>query len=208
MRTLYRCLAILSLVAPGICHATLIGFEPTESNASPGDTIAIDIVATPENGELIGAFDFIVNFDPNVLAFTDLIFGVALNDDEFFCSLLGCRGFADQGGAISLFEVAVSGPLDNLQDGIGSIVLATLRFEAIAVGMSGLSFTGNILGQAPPFNLLGDEFGIPLPVLEPGTGSVTVGAAIPVPEPPTVLLMLTGLIGLTVLRRRRPIAAA
>lgn len=193
--------AVLAAVLPSMAFATLIEFAPSDSTADLGDTIAIDIVATPEAGELIGAYDFIVNFDPAILALDNVVFGASLNDDEFLCNLFGCRGFFDIGGGVEMFEAASPfTPLGNLQNGVAPVVLATLLFDSIGIGTSGLSFTGNILGQSAPFNLLGDEFGIPLPVFEPGTGTVTV---VQVSEPATLLLTLTGLFALAAIRRRR-----
>lgn len=201
MTRFLRCLAVLSILAPAVSSATLLNFAPSSATVDLGGTIAIDIIATPESGELIGAYDFIVNFDPAILALNDLVFGASLNDDQILCDLIACRGFFDTGGAVEMFEAASPFvPLGNLQDGLAPVVLATLIFDAVGVGESALSFTGNILGQAAPFNLLGDEFGVPLPVFEPGTGSVTVAAA--VPEPPALLLMLAGLLGLLI--RQRP----
>lgn len=192
---------VLMLGIPSMASATLIDFDPSDTTADLGDTIAIDIVATPEAGELIGEYDFIVNFDPTILALDDLIFGPSLNDDEFFCSLVGCRGSVDVAGGVNLFELSLAFPLFLLQDGTSPIVLATLIFDTIGVGTSDLSFTGNIAGQSPPFGILGDEFGFPLPSAQPGTGSVTV---VQVPEPSTLLLTFSGLvILLSSLRRRR-----
>ena len=47
-------------------------------------------------------------------------------------------------------------------------------------------------------NRLGDEFGMSLPVLEPGAGRVVVAQVV---EPPAILLMLTGLLALVARRR-------
>ncbi len=201
MSRYFRSLAVLCLLLPSLASATLLNFVPSNADIDLGDSIAVDIVATPEAGELIGAFDFIVNFDPAILAFDTLTFGPSLNDDDLFCTLLGCRGFSSAGGQVSLFEASLVFPLTTLQDGASPITLATLVFDAIGVGTSDLTFTGNVLGQAAPFNLLGDDFGIPLAVFEPGTGRITV--AQPVAEPPVLLLMVAGLLALAA-RRRQP----
>jgi len=196
MMSIYlRSLSALCLLVPTIAGATLLEFAPVDTSVEVGSTFEVDIVATPESGELIGAYDFIVNFDPTVLAFDSLTFGASLNDDEFLCALFGCRGFSDSGGgSLSMFEVASPLiPLGLLQDGLAPVLLATIAFDTVAAGVSGLSFTGNIDGQSAPFNLLGDEFAIPLPVFEPGTETIIV--AEPIPEPPLILLMLTGLLG-------------
>ena len=198
MKTFLNRVTPLLLLIPSLASATLIAFEPVNTTAGVGDSVAIDIVATPEAGELIGEFDFIVNFDPAILAFDGLVFGGSLNDDPFFCSLLACRGFSDVGGGVAMFEASLVFPLSTLQDGASSIVLGTLLFDAIGVGTSDLSFTGNILGRSPPFDLLGDEFGVALPVLQPGTATVTV---IEVAEPGALLLVFAGLLAFTARRR-------
>ena len=119
MKNTLRTLLLLAGTLPGLASATLIGFDPSEETIGLGDQVAIDIVATPEGGELIGAYDFIVNFDPSILALNDLVFGPSLNDDPFLCDLFACRGFFDSGGAVAMFELASPFvPLGSLQDGI------------------------------------------------------------------------------------------
>lgn len=195
MTRFLRGLALITIVAPAIANATLIEFSPADSIAGLGDVVAIDIIATPENGEMIAAFDFLVNFDPTILAINSVVFGSSLNTaaslDSILCILAPCRGATDTGGALSIFEVSALFPsVSVLQDGISSVTLATIIFDTIGVGVSALSFTGNIPGEDAPFNFLGGDFGARLPVLDPGTGTVTV---VQVAEPPTLLLMLIGL---------------
>jgi len=202
MSICHRSLAALCLLVPSLAGATLLEFAPADTSVVPGSTFEVNIVATPESGELIGTYDFSIDYDPAILAFDSLTFRDSLNDDEFLCDLFACRGFSDSGGSLSIFEIASPlVPLSLLQDGFARVVLATIAFDAVAAGVSGLSFTGSILGQSPPFNLLGDEFAIPLPVFEPGTATITVAEAIP--EPPASMLMLTGLLGLFARQRLR-----
>jgi len=202
MTRIIRSLAFLSLVVSGAANATLISFDPADTAVDLGGSFSIDILATPEAGELIGTYDFLVNYDPTILAFDSLVFGTSLNSSASFCDLLGtsCRDYSDTGGALNLFEVSFEFDLAALQDGITSIVLATLTFDAIGLGTSGLSFTGNIAGLAAPFNFLGDALGLPLAVV-PGVGSATV-APTQVSEPPVILLMLTGILALFGGKRR------
>ncbi len=65
MKNVFHRLAVVIclLVATSAANATLISFDPADTTADMGAVIAVDIIATPEMGELIGAFDFIVNFD-------------------------------------------------------------------------------------------------------------------------------------------------
>lgn len=191
MRKFLPILIVLTLAAPSVANGTLISFEPSAATVGLGGNVAIDIVATPEAGELIGEFDFDVIYDPAVLMFTDATFGPSLNDDPLFCAILGCRDFADTGGVVNLFEASLVFPLTLLQDGATPIVLATLNFDAVGLGTSTLDIVGNIAGLSAPFGILGDEFGVPLPVFEPGTAAITVVA---VHEPASLLLMLLGLL--------------
>ena len=188
------------LVAPSLAAATLISFEPAATTVGLGGDVAINIVATPEAGELIGEFDFNVLYDPGVLLFGGATFGPSLNDDPLLCAIAACRGAFDSGGSVNLFELSLVFPLTTLQDGVAPIVLATLNFDAIGVGTSNLGIVGNIRGRSAPFNILGDDFGVALPVFEPGTGTVTV---VQVAEPPGLLLALTGLLIFGACRRPR-----
>ncbi len=200
MKRFLPTLIVLTLAAPSIANGTLISFEPSAATVGLGGNFAIDIVATPEAGELIGAFDFDVIYDPAVLSFADATFGPSLNDDPLFCVILGCRGFADAGGSVNLFEASLVFPLASLQDGASPIVLATLIFDAVGVGTSTLGIVGNIAGLSAPFDIVGDEFGVPLPVFEPGTAAITVVA---VHEPAPLFLMLLGLLALGAGSRNR-----
>lgn len=192
----------LFLVAPSMAAATLISFEPAAATVGLGGNVAINIVATPEAGELIGEFDFNVLYDPGILAFGGATFGPSLNDDPLLCAIVVCRGAADSAGSVNLFELSLVFPLTTLQNGVTPIVLATLNFNAIGVGTSNLGIVGNIRGRSAPFNILGDDFGVALPVFEPGTGTVTV---VQVAEPPAQLLVLTGLLLLGACRRRHSV---
>lgn len=195
------CLTLLIFFA-STADATLLEFSPADSNIELGDSVAIDIVANPDAGELIGEFAFDVNFDSAILDLDDVIFGPSLNDDPFFCTLVSCRGFSVSVGAVNLFEVSLVFPLTTLQDGNSSIVLATLIFDAIGIGASVLSFTGAIDGRTAPFNLLGDDFGVALPVFDPGNAVINVNEAQSVPEPGTLALLGIGLAGIGLIRRR------
>lgn len=196
MPTILRAFLLAGVLIPGIATSTIIEFDPVAETVGLGEIVAVDIVATPEGEELIGGFDFLVNFDPTVLLFDSFTFGSALNSDPFFCEVLGCRGAVAGIDSVNLFETSLEFLLNALQDGASPVVLGTLAFEAIGAGTSLLSFTGNIAGQPASLSLLADETGLfPLATPEPGTAIIEV-TAIPVPEPGTLSLMAMGILAL------------
>ena len=178
-------LAAAALWTPA--RAIVIGFDPAAQTVAPGSMVDVALTIS-DLGDFappsLGIFDMDVAFDPAILDPAIVVFGTELD-------LFGLGSIQDVvsvgPGVLNLFELSVDLPadLDALQ--AGAFTLATLTFDALAVGASPLNVA--IID-------LGDSFGDPLDATVTG-GSITVAqASTPIPEPSTILLFGVGLAGL------------
>ena len=167
-------------------QAITIGFSPVSQDVALGDQAFVDLAisglgdgAAPS----LGVFDLDVSFDPLVLNLSSVSFG-----DQLDILGLGSWKEAITGvGMVNLFELSFDSPddLDSLQ--ADSFVLASLTFDTLALGESPLTLS---------IKALGDSWGDPL-IADVQSGSVSV-----VPEPSTILLVGSGLVGLGCFRKK------
>jgi hypothetical protein len=74
-----RLAALLMLLAClGVAEATPVEFNPSAGSVDVGDTIAVDIVVTPDPGVFIGTLDIELGFDATIISVVDVLFGGAL----------------------------------------------------------------------------------------------------------------------------------
>jgi len=168
-----------------------INFVPGFQTVSPGDTFALDIVVsgleavTPN--EIVSAYDLDVTYNSSLFTATGVTFGslLGLSLQNSSLATLGLVDLAE----VSLESDAALGALQG-----DSVTLATLAFKA-----SGGQGTGNFNFV---FNATNDVKGNGAAVLDlsPGTAAVQVGAT---PEPGTLVLLASGLVGLVLHQRRR-----
>jgi len=194
MRIKFLVVAIgLSMVMAVSSHAITIGVDPVTTDVIVGEVFDVDLtIAGLGNFQplSLSSYDLSVAFDPSVLSLNNVTFGDQLD-------LFGFGSYQswdeDPSGLVNVFEVSFDFPwdLDLLQ--AGDFVLTTLTFVAQAEGTSTLDAFANYY--------LGDSFGDPLDWPETIQGTVTVRAA-QVPEPSTLLLFGTGLVGIGIFRRK------
>jgi hypothetical protein len=139
----------------------------------------------------VGVIDLDLSFDPAVLSATDGSLGDPILGDQLDVLGLGSLAIATVGvGTINFFELSYDLPEDLHTLQAGAFVIGTVTLEGLTAGVSPLSLS---------INSIGDSLGDPLSVDTFGSSVVVV------PEPSTALLFATGLVGLSVARRRRSV---
>lgn len=174
-----------------IANGAALEIVPSAQTVLLGDSVDIEIAisglgsfAAPS----LGAFDLDLSFDNSILSFTSADFGDQLDVFGFGSNP---RSAIDLGGVVELFEVSLDVPidLDTLQ--LDSFTLATLTFGTLDIGTSTLGLSNVVLS---------DVSGSSLGDVDVTGGSVGVAA---VPEPATIFLLGSGLIGLAGYGRRK-----
>jgi len=174
----------LTLLPIASVQAISIGFSPPNQAIGAGGMGSVDIIVSNRGGTEIGGFGFDVLFDPAISSPTSITFGLNLGDESLFEALTVSGVVA---GTANLAEVSLlsAAELQALQLN-DSFVLATLNFDAIAVGVSGLSFANT--------NFV-DGFANNLAVITENGSLTVVPEPIPaVPEPASFAVMALGML--------------
>ena len=183
-------IALLGFLHIGSVSAATLDFIPSISNVNENDAFDVDVAISDLGGALVGAFDISVDYDPAVLSATGVQFSDSLGDASFFEAIT----FSDTSiaGTVSAFNTSLlfDFELAALQPS-GGFTILTLSFLADAIGTSALEFS---------FSLISDDLGIAISTSNQ-TGQVNV-----VPLPGAVWLMITGLMGIGAMARKRAAA--
>jgi len=175
-------------------HAITIGFD--FQSVFLGDSVDVEVVISglgDFSPDSLGTFDMNISYDPTVLGFSGVTFGDPILGDQLdlFDFGMNFMGEFSFNGLVNIYEISFDLPddLNSLQ--ASTFTLATLSFDALAVGTSSLIYNSVMLG---------DSWGEPLMVAMLESGEVDVA---PVPEPATLLLLVSGLIGIIGLNRNK-----
>ncbi|MCP4107553.1 MAG: PEP-CTERM sorting domain-containing protein [Desulfobacteraceae bacterium] len=183
----FVCLAVF-LFNPA--WAITLSLNPSSLSAGISDLVDIDIVISGMGNDDLAAFDFNIAYDNTVLDFDTYVLGNGLGSIENFNAddwSLGDIG----NGIINLSELSWLWDFSFQSD---TFTLATMSFIAGGVGESLLSFSDVILT---------DGWGDTLAAgLEQGSINVSDGTSDPVPEPASLFLLGSGLIGLARFKRK------
>ena len=180
--------------------AATIGFEPVSQTVPVGEPVSVDLVISglgDGTSPSLAGFDLFIEYDPTILALSDVSFGDPTLGDQLDVS--GWGSLYDYSSYSSdveyLFGLSYNLPwdLNDLQK--PSFVLATLTFDTLSVGTSSLE----IVDPDPPFfaSRLADENGNCLS-FDSQSGNISA-----VPVPTTLILLGSGLSGVWILRRKK-----
>jgi hypothetical protein len=189
-------LLLAGAVSAAPLRADLLTFSPLNQVVSLNSTANVTIVFdTP----IVGDFDLVVNWNPAIIAFDSFTLGTQLGDVSLGEAFSGSSSTASSLGVFE-FSFLTALELAGLQ-GVGPISFFSIRFDAIGVGTSPLTFS-------PPdgigFIPIGDENGIQRTfTFEAGSIRVTDDGVPGVPEPASLLLLSSGLTAIWIRMRRR-----
>jgi hypothetical protein len=173
-------------------EAISLEFLPTTQSVMFGNQVTVDVNVSNPNGTLVGAYDFFVNYNPDVLTLNDVVFGSALGGPPDSIQ----DDIESPAGQINVSELSLLTDLTALQNGIDDLLLFSIIFDTDTLGSSPLTFSENIAGVAGGF--LGDETGQAILLDSVGSGSINV-----VPIPGAIWLMISGLFALYGFTRRQ-----
>ena len=160
--------------------AVSVFFNPASQSVVDGNPVSVDLVADLSNPIL--GWGLGVSFNTAILSLTNVAIGP---------SWAPGIGFDGDGLAGLAFPAAISG---------NGIVLATLTFNTLGVGTSTLNAGITPLDLTEGFPL--DPTGFDTVSFTAGSIDVTINTQNPIPEPSTILLLGSGLIGLGIWRMR------
>lgn len=181
----------LGLGVEPAANAVTLSVIPESPTANVGSTFSVDVVASglvDGAAPSIGTYDLDLSYNSSIASFASIAYGTGLD-------VLGLGSLQtvtpDTPGTVNVFELSFDTIADLNQLQHDTFKLFTLTFNAAAAGTSALGLTLNALGDAN-----GDSVAATLQ-----NASVVIA---PVPLPPTVLLLLSGVVGFALFRTRRP----
>ena len=205
MKHKFPCLVLL-LGLSIQAQATVIGFNPSDQQVGINGTTTVELVISDLGDDILTGFDLSIFFDDTILAFDGFEFGT----DCLGFSCLDVLGFdanvtdvTDWGfGEVEVFELSFDLDEDLELFQPDEFVLGTFTFTGIDFGTSALDiFVWELSGAFVFDEDLGDFVASSLDA-DVESGSIEV------PEPGTLLLLISGLLGIALCRRNRAVVRA
>lgn len=190
-------LAAALLLSTSLANANLLEFRPQSVTATLGETVAVDVVASNLDGEIVSAYDLDITYDSLILAATGVTFATGLGDALFFEVFESVD--LSLPGLIDLAQLSLL-PDDLLfaMQGGEELLLATIVFDTLSAGVTALDFIFDAVNDVKTFDAA------VLPVTGLSGEIVVQPPPVTVPEPPAWMLLLAGT--WYFLFRRRPLS--
>jgi len=185
-------------------NATVISFSPSETNVGIGNSVSVDLVISDLGDEILTGFDLSIFFDDTLLGFEGFEYGTDCGG--FSClDVLGFGSLQDTidwgFGEVEVFELSFDFDADLMDFQPNDFVLGTFTFTGLEFGISALDiFVWELAGEFVFDDALGDFVASSL-------DATVESGQIEVPEPGTWLLLMSGLLGLRMMGRRKTIRA-
>ncbi|HMN43062.1 MAG TPA: cohesin domain-containing protein [Povalibacter sp.] len=190
-RILLSC-AILA-ASTGVANAIpMLSVVPASASVTQGGTASVDVMVSGLDGGFVGAYDLNLAWDAPLLSLTNVRFDTFLDGP-----LNSGADFSSTAGSANIFEFSFSGLSNQL--GLSQFRLFSLDFSALDLGLAAISITGG--------DLWGYDGLLQYESWDVSNGSLLVNApSTSVPEPASFGLLLAGLAGSLVARRKRKTA--
>lgn len=187
-RILLGCAMLAASV--GVANAIpILNIVPTSASVTQGSATSVDVMVSGLDNEFVGAYDLNFAWDAPLLSLTNVRFDTFLDGP-----LDSMAGFSSTADSANIFEFSFSGLSNQL--GLSEFRLFSLDFLTLDAGLAAISITGN--------RVLGDYDGVPYESWDFNNGSLLITApSTSVPEPASFGLLLAGLAGSLVARRKR-----
>jgi len=210
MKKLWLAAAVLLMMLFGLvqAEALTLSLTPSDQSIAPGETAYLDLVISemnqPGQQYYLGAYSLDIVYEDSILAFDSIAFGDGLGvpdmdlgpglDPDLWDAETDIYVDQTMAGTVGLSVVSFlwTDELAGFQMGMDSFTLATLGFLGTEAGI------GNVSIENP---VLSDEYGFVYDTFL-SDAMVSVDSAAPIPEPATIMLLTSGLLGLGVLNRK------